>query len=447
MAELSQHGVSKRGRGSHTVAGDCDHAAIFDGEQAGIMQKFRTGPGLLPGIEMAPVSAAIRAGERVFLSGANALQNDGRVMGLGDPAAQANATLDRLEAALSAAGGSLANVTKLTTCVVDRGYRSDVYAVIARRLPNVRAVSTGLVVAGLPLAEMIVQIDAEAAIPDKPPRYTRPYDFDNWHGQGFAWQGSMVLATDDEFFVRGQTGAALDHTGVKAKGRNVADAGAQADLAMANLATILAEAGAAREDICKITVYISDRAYRPAVYPMIGKFLKDTRPVSTGIITSAFARPDILFEIDVTVVRKQDGKPHQRVRPYHSSAARYGHQGQQLDCEFCMAVVAGNRVILRGQTGMGLDEKLYGIGSAKAQAEQAMKNVETLLGEAGARLRDVVKATVYVTDRAFLAEVNEAVMHALGDAAPALTSVIIKGLASPELLMEVDIVAVRDTSR
>ena len=153
------------------------------------------------------VSSAIRVGERVFLSGANALQQDGSVAGLGDPAAQANATLDRLEQALSAAGGSLASLTKLTTCVVDRGYRSEVYAVIARRLPNVRAVSTGLVVAGLPLPEMIVQIDAEAAIPAAAPRYTRPYTFDNWHGQGFPWQGSMVLATDDEFFVRGQTGA------------------------------------------------------------------------------------------------------------------------------------------------------------------------------------------------------------------------------------------------
>ena len=380
----------------------------------------------------------------MFLSGANALK-DGSVAGLGDPAAQANAALDRLEAALSAAGGSLASLTKLTTCVVDRGFRSDIYAVIARRLPNVRAVSTGLVVAGLPLPEMIVQIDAEAAIPSVPPRYTRPYDFDSWHGQGFPWQGSMVLATDNEFFVRGQTGAALDHSGVPAKGRSLADASAQAELAMQNLATILAEAGVDRADICKITVYIGDRAYRSAIYPVIGEHLGNVRPVSTGIITTGFARPDILFELDVTIVRKQ-GAPHRRVRPYHSSAARYGHQGQQLDCEFCMAVVAGDRVILRGQTGVGLDEKFYGAGEAKAQAEQAMTNVETLLAEAGAKMSDVVKATVYVTDRAYLAGVNETVLRRLGNASPAFTAVIVKGLASPELLMEVDIVAIKGGS-
>jgi len=408
-------------------------------------KRYLPRPAQLPGIADTPIAQAVRAGERVFLSGANALQQDGKVAGLGDPTAQANAALDRLEEALSAAGGSLASLTKLTTCVVDRGFRSDVYAAIARRLPNVRAVSTGLVVPGLPMPEMIVQIDAEAAVPSAKPRYTRPYDFDSWHGQGFPWQGSMVLATDNEFFVRGQTGAGLDHSGVKAKGRTVADATAQAELAMSNLATILSEAGAAREEICKITVYIGDRAYRPAVYPVIGKFLGDARPVSTGIITAAFARPDILFELDLTVVRKQAGAPHRRVRPYHSSAARYGHQGQQLDCEFCMAVVAGDRVILRGQTGMGLDEALYGVGDARAQAEQAMRNVETLLADAGAHLSNVVKATVYVTDRAFLAEVNAAVMRPLARATPALTSVIVKGLASPELLMEVDIVAVRDS--
>jgi enamine deaminase RidA (YjgF/YER057c/UK114 family) len=72
-----------------------------------------------------------------------------------------------------------------------------------------------------------------------------------------------------------------------------------------------------------------------------------------------------------------------------------------------------------------------------------MRNVETLLGEAGARFADVVKATVYVTDRAFLAGVNEAVLSRLRDAAPAFTSVIVKGLASPELLMEVDVAAIK----
>jgi len=411
------------------------------------MKRFAVAPSPLPGLAPHAQAACVRAGERVFLSGASALRPDGSVAGPGDSAAQAHAALDQLEAALQAAGGSLANVTKLTTCVVDRGYRSDAYAAIARRMGQARPVSTGLVVAGLAMPDLIVQIDAEAAIPTAPPRHTRPYDFENWHGQGFPWRGSMVLVTDDEFFLRGQTGAGLDHSGIKAKGRGLADAAAQADLGLANLKLLLAEAGADAEDIVKITVYISDRAYRPAVYPMIGKHLSGVRPVSTGIVTTGFARPDILFEIDATALRRQGGVPHTRLRPYHSSAARYGTEAQKLDCEFCMAVVAGNRITLRGQTGMGLDEKLYGVGDAAAQAEKAMDNVETLLAEAGAGLGDVAKATIFVTDRAYLADVNRVIGRRLGDAAPAITSVIVKGLASPELLMEVDIVAMRPDAR
>lgn len=407
------------------------------------MQRFVLAASALPGLGGHALAGAVRAGERVFLSGANALRPDGSIVGPGDAGAQAHAALDQLEAALAAAGGSLADITKLTTCVVDRDFRRPIYAAIAERLGGARPVSTGLVVAGLALPEMIVQIDAEAAIPTAAPRHTRPYDFDDWHGQGFSWRGAMVLATDQEFFLRGQTGSGLDHSGIKARGRSAADVGAQADLALANMQLLLAEAGASLQDIVKLSVYISDRAYRPTVYPAIGRHLAGVRPVSTGIVTTGFARPDVLVEIDATVLRPQGGQPHRRLRPYHSSAARYGTEAQKLDCEFCMAVLAGRRVTLRGQTGVGLDEVLRGAGDAARQADQAMDNVETLLAEADAGLADIAKATIYVTDRAHLAAVNAAITRRLGDAAPAATSVIVKGLASAELLMEIDIVAFR----
>lgn len=406
------------------------------------MQRADIKPSTLPGLEGVAIAGAVRSGERVFLSGANALAA-GAGLAEGDAAKQTHAALDELERALAAVGGTLAHLTKLTTCIVDRGYRAEVYRAISQRLPNVHPVSTGLVVAGLPQPDLIVQIDAEAAIPTAPVRHTRPYTFESWHGQGFPWQGAMVLGTDAEYFVRGQTGASLDHTGTVTKSRSIAAAGQQADVALANLCALLKEAGSSPDDICKMTVYISDRAYRQSVYPMIGKHLVGVRPVSTGIVTSAFAREDIAFEIDVTVIPKVGGAPHTRVRPYHSSAARYGTEAQPLNIDLCMAVVAGNRVILRGQTGMGLDEKLYGVGDAAAQAEKAMENVEVLLGEAGATLSDIAKLTIYVTDRAYLAAVNAVILKRLGSTAPAVTSVIIKGLASPELLMEVDVVAIK----
>lgn len=402
-------------------------------------------PYLAKGRDCASIAAAVRAGARVFLSGQNALRADGSVDGPGDPAAQTNAALDRIEMALSAAGGSLKDITKLTTCIVDRDHRKAVYEAIGRRLSAVFPVSTGLVTAGLPLPDMMVQIDAEAVIPEpgaNPVRRLRTFELKDWFGQNIAWQGAMVAASEQEIFVRGQTGSALDGKSMAGLGRGPADAAAQAERALSNLALLLREAGSGMDDVCKITVYISDRAYRPAVYPVIGKHFRGIHPVSTGIIMAGFARPEILFEIDAQVLPKQSGVPHTRVRPYHSNVARYGTEQQPLDCDFCMAVHAGRHVVLRGQTGVDLNEVMRGRGDAVAQARQAMDNVETLLAEARARLSDVVKATVFVTDRAFLAGVSEAVLDRLEGVAPAFTVMIVKGLASPELLMEVDVTAI-----
>ena len=71
----------------------------------------------------------------------------------------------------------------------------------------------------------------------------------------------------------------------------------------------------------------------------------------------------------------------------------------------------------------------------------AAAHVLSRKGYAGARLSDVVKATVFVTDRAYMAGVTDVVLRHLGPTAPCLSTLIIKGLASPELVMEVDITA------
>jgi enamine deaminase RidA (YjgF/YER057c/UK114 family) len=404
---------------------------------------FDAAPFMPNGRMRSPLAGAIRCGSRVFLSGRSALLPDGSIGGLGDPSAQAHVALDSIDAALHAAGGSLRDVTKLTTSLVDRAHRKPVYEAIGRRLTGVFPVSTGLVVAGLPLPELMVQIDAEAVV-GAPVRRLRTFAMQDWFGQDIAWQGAMVAAGATEIFVRGQTGSALDGSFMAGPGRRPEDAAAQADLALTNLANLLSEAGSGMDEVCKITVYISDRAYRGAVYPVIGRHFLGIHPVSTGVIVAGFARPEILFEIDAQVLRRQRGQQqHARFRRYYSNAVRYGFGRQALDCDFCMAVRAGPLVILRGQTGTDLNDVMHGAGDPVAQAEQAMENAAVLLDEAGAALADVTKATVYVTDRAYLAGVTDVVLRRLGGAQPCLSALIVKGLASPELLMEVDITAMQ----
>ena len=123
-----------------------------------------------------------------------------------------------------------------------------------------------------------------------------------------------VRATGTHVFLRGQVGQDL-------KGRmvGVGDPAAQAEQAMANVKTLLKEQGAKLEDICKIAVYITDRAYREPVYRVVGKWLKGVFPVSTGLIVQGLARPEWVMEIDVWAVipdeRAGDAKAKAKAKP------------------------------------------------------------------------------------------------------------------------------------
>ena len=107
----------------------------------------------------------------------------------------------------------------------------------------------------------------------------------------------MTVRAGNIIFLRGQTGFDLDNRFV-GKG----DAAAQADQAMRNVKILLEEAGAKMAHICKVTTYITDRAYREPVYNVVGRHLKGVFPCGTGLIVSGLALPEMLVEIDIEAV-------------------------------------------------------------------------------------------------------------------------------------------------
>ena len=108
----------------------------------------------------------------------------------------------------------------------------------------------------------------------------------------------VVKARGTMVFLRGQVGQDLATSASVATG----DPAGQAEQAMANVALLIGEAGARLEDVCKITVYLTDPRHREPVYRVVGRWLKGVFPVSTGIVVSALARPEWLVEIDVIAV-------------------------------------------------------------------------------------------------------------------------------------------------
>jgi enamine deaminase RidA (YjgF/YER057c/UK114 family) len=108
----------------------------------------------------------------------------------------------------------------------------------------------------------------------------------------------VVVARGQTVFLRGQIGQDLDSS----KSVCIGDAKGQTEQAMKNIDMLLREAGGKLEHICKVTIYISDPRYREDVYRVVGRWLKGVFPVSTGIVVSAFARPEYLVEVDATAV-------------------------------------------------------------------------------------------------------------------------------------------------
>src|SRR5262245_55576293 len=74
------------------------------------------------------------------------------------------------------------------------------------------------------------------------------------------------------------------------------------------------------------------------------------------------------------------------------------------------------------------------VGDVRAQTQQAIDNIRALIEEACGSLRDVVKCTVYVTDRANWQPMNEVYFKNFAVDPPHRVSCIVSGLGSPECL-------------
>ena len=131
---------------------------------------------------------------------------------------------------------------------------------------------------------------------------------------------------------------------------------------------------------------------------------------------------------------------HKRIRAFNT---RDTYPEQRLDNDLCQAVVAGNLVFIRGQVGQDLDTaESVGHGDPAAQAEQAMENIGTLLEEAGARLEDICRITIYLTDIRYREAVYRVVGRHLKGVFPVSTGLVVHALARPEWLVEVEATAV-----
>jgi enamine deaminase RidA (YjgF/YER057c/UK114 family) len=106
------------------------------------------------------------------------------------------------------------------------------------------------------------------------------------------------------------------------------------------------------------------------------------------------------------------------------------------------ALVSGatKRLVISGQVGTAPDGSI--LDGAEAQIGQALANLGAILSAHGMAPSDVVKVTVFITERSLLDSLRTQRATFFGEHIPASTLLIVAGLADPRFLVEIEAEAV-----
>lgn len=121
---------------------------------------------------------------------------------------------------------------------------------------------------------------------------------------------------------------------------------------------------------------------------------------------------------------------------------RYQPEGIYQPATYDHAMRAGNTIYVAGQVARDVNGDLVAPGNAAGQAKQVYANLGAVLQAAGAEPHHVVKVTTYLVNAADSPAVTEERQRFFGAHRPPHTGLIVAALGGPDVLLEVEVIAV-----
>ena len=374
--------------------------------------------------KVAHYSRALRAGDTVYQAGTTSLDRQGEVRGTGDVAAQVDAIMKIAAWSMGKAGGRLDDVVRNRMYVTDMALGDAAARAVAQYFQKARPAATLVQVNGLNHPDMLVEIELDAV--DGAGASATRISSGRPTEATFAY--SRAVRVGDRVFVAGTT--TLNAAGqVEAPG----DMYRQTRLTMDTIFGALAQAGAAREDLVYTKTYVTDLTRLDDYTRGWLEALGDVRPVSTLLGIPALLRPEMLIEIEAEAIigaastRRDIYTEHMREKP----------RG------YARAVAAGDVIHVSGCTSMSSKGEVQAAGDWAAQVDLSLDVIRGALGQAGATLDDVVRRRTFTVAGARQNRAPGEGPTPFAKSHPASLGCRISGLARPELIVEIEVTAVK----
>ena len=372
---------------------------------------------------VAHYSRALRVGDTVLQSGTTAIDRHGTVRGEGDVGGQVDAIMRIAEWSMGKAGGRLDDVVRSRIYVTDIALADAAARAVARHFTDARPAATLVQVNGLARPAQLVEIELDAV--DGARTSSRRISSGGPLEAVYAY--SRAVRVDERVFISGST--ALTARGVEGAG----DMYRQTRTTLDTIFRALADAGGVPGDLVYTKTYLTDLGRAADYTRALVEALGDVRPVSTLLGVPALVRPELLVEIEAEAVL---GAARTR-RDIYTQHMREKPRG------YARAVVVGDHVYVSGCTSVSPTGEVQAPGDWARQYDLAVDASRWALEQAGASLDDVVRRRTFTVEGAKQNRAHGEGPTPFAKSHPASLGCRISGLARPELVVEVEVTAVK----